>query len=387
LIGPGCDIYALGVVLYELLTFQLPFPGDGSLQSVIHAVISEAPPDASLLRDNLDPSIVSICRRALAKEPSDRFRSMEEFAAALTTALRSGRRTPPRTMSEVAATVNSPELARSREQYELARSLYQEGQFAAAVSILEKMVSTGKEATGPFRKWAESELPRARARIEQAREETASDLPWQDNLPSAQVVTLDSGRSETLRSTGPVRSRKPRNSSRHRIIAVLASLAILMAVVVVSRNAWKKRSQPAPRSVAGLADSNSEAQQTGAGGQEPSEVDDADSSPGPSGIDVGDEQRTDTTASRRPPGNQRSMLTPAQRLWLLDANEDGKISRVELDAPRGPQSFVFRRILDNFDAFDMRPRDGVLDRFETQRMFRLMRSRDNGATGTRRNLN
>jgi N-acetylneuraminic acid mutarotase len=81
-VGPACDIYGLGVILYELLTGQRPFRGQ--LLEVLSQILTEEPEPPSKHRPDLDRSLEAICLKALAKRPEDRYASMAEFAAALT---------------------------------------------------------------------------------------------------------------------------------------------------------------------------------------------------------------------------------------------------------------------------------------------------------------
>jgi formylglycine-generating enzyme required for sulfatase activity/serine/threonine protein kinase len=86
-LGPACDIYALGVIFYELLTGRLPF--EGSVLNILGKILSEEPPRPSEYRPDLDPQLEAICLKAMAKKADDRYASMAELAGALAELLRS----------------------------------------------------------------------------------------------------------------------------------------------------------------------------------------------------------------------------------------------------------------------------------------------------------
>ncbi len=81
-IGPACDVWALGAVLYKLLTGKEPFPGK-NIFDVRDKVLHADPQPPSAMRQGLDPALDELCLKALAKRPADRYRDMDHFASTL----------------------------------------------------------------------------------------------------------------------------------------------------------------------------------------------------------------------------------------------------------------------------------------------------------------
>ncbi len=80
------DLYALGVVTFEMLTGTLPFQGLTAL-ALMHQHLHQPPPDPCSLRPELPPATGEVVQRVLAKRPSARYRSAASFSGALTRAL------------------------------------------------------------------------------------------------------------------------------------------------------------------------------------------------------------------------------------------------------------------------------------------------------------
>jgi eukaryotic-like serine/threonine-protein kinase len=76
------DIYALGVVLYELLTGQRPFDGQTAYDIAAHALTAPLKPPSAYV-PAIPSALDSVMRKALSREPADRYPTMAEFASAL----------------------------------------------------------------------------------------------------------------------------------------------------------------------------------------------------------------------------------------------------------------------------------------------------------------
>jgi serine/threonine protein kinase len=86
------DQYALAVITYEMLAGRTPFAGDDVMEVLRQVISSEAPP-IEQLAPHVPQDAGDVLRRALSKDPEQRFPSITDFASALTRA--SGASLPP----------------------------------------------------------------------------------------------------------------------------------------------------------------------------------------------------------------------------------------------------------------------------------------------------
>jgi serine/threonine protein kinase len=78
-VGPAADVYALGAILYELLTGRRPFDGATTVDIVMQ-VVSEDPTPPRSLRPNVSLEIEKMCLKCLQKQPERRYASANALA-------------------------------------------------------------------------------------------------------------------------------------------------------------------------------------------------------------------------------------------------------------------------------------------------------------------
>lgn len=101
------DVYSLGVVLYELVTGQVPFAAESSY-AIIHSHIYDAPPKPTSINPSVSPEVEAVLLKALEKRPVDRYATPVALIEAYQSALK-GHDIPAPPMVANASQIARPE--------------------------------------------------------------------------------------------------------------------------------------------------------------------------------------------------------------------------------------------------------------------------------------
>ncbi len=107
---PQSDLYALGVILYEMLTGAVPFD-DPSPTSLAVQHLTQPPPPPRQLNPNLNAATEAVLLKALQKQPADRFQSGAALMEALTNALQQAEANEPDILPILPGAVAGPALS------------------------------------------------------------------------------------------------------------------------------------------------------------------------------------------------------------------------------------------------------------------------------------
>jgi len=104
---PRSDIFSIGAVFYEMLSYRSPFAGDAP-STVMHKVLYGHPDQLEMLCPNLDPSLVAIVARCLEKQPANRYPDLAAVRTALGGVMNLLQASGAETVVEVTRPVSGP---------------------------------------------------------------------------------------------------------------------------------------------------------------------------------------------------------------------------------------------------------------------------------------
>jgi eukaryotic-like serine/threonine-protein kinase len=229
IVSPAADVYALGIVMYEMLTGRTPFDGDTPV-TVAMRHIQDIPEPPSVYNSRITPGLERIILRCLEKDPRDRYRDGNALAYALENLGRPGRRNGS-TVSSGSSTRGGP-ITPGRSQVAQGRS--ERGSGAAYVG--PAVVSNPMGSGGPVR---QSGMPSQPPILP----EGFSDAPTYDSSYDANNIGMGNIGTAPLGPAGPTvpRARPPGfggpsrpNDSKNRntplIAAVVGGAALLLLI-------------------------------------------------------------------------------------------------------------------------------------------------------------
>src|SRR4029077_761874 len=82
-LSPATDVYACGVMLYELLSGRLPYAEDGDCAVLLYRHVHEDPEPLDVVAPRVPLPLVDVTMRALRREPAKRFESAKDLGGAL----------------------------------------------------------------------------------------------------------------------------------------------------------------------------------------------------------------------------------------------------------------------------------------------------------------
>jgi eukaryotic-like serine/threonine-protein kinase len=191
------DIFSVGVMMFELLTGQLPFTGD---YSVVQQILSGKHPPLRQFLHEYPPTLDGILDRALAKNPNDRYSTADEMAA------------------EVSSLAHELKKEQVAEWIDRAERLVQEEQYTTAREVLLQLLKVESQHTRARQLIAQVQQNLTlRQRAEQVRQlrkqaqEAASDKRYEEAIADLQeACSLDPANSELAELLETVRQKKRR---------------------------------------------------------------------------------------------------------------------------------------------------------------------------------
>jgi len=243
------DLYALGILLYEMATGQVPFSGETPL-AVYWKQIREQPVPPTEINSAIPPAIERVILRTLEKEPQNRYQSANEVAQAYIEALTFPNQiiedVPPALAENYSPLSTEPVLAHAPIHHVPNTTFVSEpdGQLllpnnpvAAPTAILPTIPPKRRrfvKGPSPYLLRRRRAAPPPMEPLAPAHSPGSSQLPGETYAPSSEPVALQS--VQTVETTHARPSRRQRIASRprrRRANTVIVSLAVIVILIIL----------------------------------------------------------------------------------------------------------------------------------------------------------
>jgi serine/threonine protein kinase len=222
------DLYSLGILLYRMLSGQLPF--DGNAVAVLLAHIGRPPPDLAEVAPDVDPALAALVMRCLAKDPDRRFASAEAFIEALDDV--AGPWPRPSSQSSPTRAASAPSRAASPSLR--AAELDREAPAPRAVSAPQRPTSASDGTGSPRDRGPSPRVVEAVGRVSEPHLSTSIVAP----------VGAASSWTGHWRLDPPAHRSPPRHRRRARASLVGFALAALCTGAGTGAAAWFRHAEP-----------------------------------------------------------------------------------------------------------------------------------------------
>jgi serine/threonine protein kinase len=234
---PAVDQYALGVLMYNALSGELPFEATTS-HAMMYKHLHETPPPVHELRDDLPEAISPVLARALAKSPEARYPSVRHFGAAFAEAATSAPGTPTGFFTFKLPNIVVPDTDPTPPSNAMALPASQ----AQAVPLANESVLAGEEPPIPPQATIASTVPPLPEAIAPAAQQDKAPAA---KAPTVQMQAVDPGvyappaaaPSPQARSASPRQQPMPRprrqQSSRYTGIIIAGVVIAIIAIVLI----------------------------------------------------------------------------------------------------------------------------------------------------------
>jgi serine/threonine protein kinase len=182
-VGPAADVYALGAILYELLTGRPPFLGESPLDTLAR-VVGDEPVAVRALQPKVPRDLETVCLKCLQKEPGKRYASAQALAGDLRRFLAG--------QPVAARPVGAPERA-----WRWCRRHPAVAALSAAVALLLTVLTVGSLVKN-------ADLRKALKESDEARRKADDEL-WKSYLAEARAVRLSGRPGQRLKGLAAIR--------------------------------------------------------------------------------------------------------------------------------------------------------------------------------------